>query len=203
MPGHGDLAHYIEKTGESINGITPPVILVGHSQGGVVITGAAERHCDRVAGVVYVAAFLPKSGQSIVDILRENNVRMPLPYLNVSADRAWTTAKTELLREYIYHDCPPELYQRAVERIRPEPMALSTTKVLTTATRYGRLPRAYIECMEDRAIPPALQRAMYTATPCSTVLSLPGGHAQFFAEPERLVEMLHTLAGEMAAPSTH
>jgi pimeloyl-ACP methyl ester carboxylesterase len=203
MPSHGDLADYISKTGESLDRITTPAILVGHSQGGIVVTGAAEKYWNRIACVVYVAAFLPKSGQSIVDILRENNVAMPLPYLNVSADRAWTTAKREALEEYIYHDCPPELYRRALERIRPEPMALSTAKVVTTPARYGGIPRAYIECVEDRAIPISLQRAMYTATPCSTVLTLTGGHARFFAEPHALVEILHTLASEMEPPSTH
>lgn len=203
MPGQGDLANYLERTGEAVKRVTSSVILVGHSQGGMVITAAAERFADRIAGLVYVAAFLPKSGQSIVDILRENKVRMPLPYLNVSADRAWTTARAEAVREYLYHDCPEELCLRALKLLRPEPMALSTGKVTTTAERFGRIPRAYIECLEDRAIPIALQRAMHAATPCAPVLSLPGGHARFFAGPEPLVEMLHTLAGEMAPPSTH
>ena len=194
MPGTGGVSDYVSKTRESLDRITGPAILVAHSQGGVVITSAAEMYAEKMAGLVYVSAFLPRSGQSIVDILRENNIRMPLPYLEVSPDRKWTTARLEGLQEYIYHDCPPEYVARARRLIRPEPMSLSTERVMTTAERYGRIPRAYVECLEDRAIPVTLQRAMNEATPCSPVLELEGGHSRFLVEPAQFVTLLEGLA---------
>lgn len=203
LPGRGGLALYTDHLGQFLDRLAPPVLLVGHSQGGVVITEAAERYAGRVAALVYLAAFLPQSGHSLVDTLRGNNVRMPLPFLTVSADRAYTHARQDALQEYLYHDCPPELLLLAQSRLRPEPMALSTDKVTTTPERYGRIPRAYIECTADRAIPVALQRAMHQAAACSPVLSLPMGHAGFFADPEPLVALLHGLAGSMPLPSTH
>lgn len=203
MPGKGGLADYAAHALEAVCTLPEPPILVGHSQGGMVCTAAAEQSPERIRGLVYLAAFLPRAGQSIVDILRENKVKMPLPYLNISPDKSQTTAKLEVMEDYFYHDCPRDFLLRAQAAVRPEPMALSLESVAITAERFGRLPRAYIECLQDRAIPLALQRAMQAATPCRPVLSLDTGHLPFLADPEGLAAALQRAIAEMPLPSTH
>lgn len=203
MPGQGGLADYAAQALEAVCALPEPAILVGHSQGGMVCTAVAEQAMERICGLVYLAAFLPRSGQSIADILRENKVKMPLPYLNVSPDKSQTTAKLEVMEEYLYHDCAREFLLRAQATARPEPMALSLESVAATAERFGSLPRAYIECLRDRAIPLALQRAMHAATPCRPVLGMDTGHLPFLVDPEGLAAALQRAIGEMPLPSTH
>jgi hypothetical protein len=62
-----------------------------------------------------------------------------------------------------------------------------------TEANYGRVPRVYITCLQDRTISPTRQRTMYTATPCRTVLTLNTGHSPFFSAPEALVAHLLAL----------
>jgi len=67
------------------------------------------------------------------------------------------------------------------------------TPVAVTQENFGRVPRVYIECLQDRAIPPALQKQMYTATPCRNVLSMDTSHSPFFSAPRALADHLLAL----------
>jgi hypothetical protein len=60
------------------------------------------------------------------------------------------------------------------------------TPVAISAERAGRVPRAYIECLKDRALPVWLQRQMQAAQPCDPVLSMATGHSPFAAAPAAL-----------------
>jgi pimeloyl-ACP methyl ester carboxylesterase len=66
--------------------------------------------------------------------------------------------------------------------------------VHVTPARFGRVPRTYIHCSRDIALPLFVQEQMVAASPCETVLTLATGHSPFFAAPEQLAEMLDTLA---------
>lgn len=203
MPGSGGLDDYTACALDALRKLSEPPLVVGHSQGGVVITALAEQAPEEIRGLVYLCAFLPRAGQSISGILRENGVKMPLPFVHVSDDRRWTFLKPEAMEEYIYHDCPHDSVRRAQSAARGEPAALSKDSVETTAARFGSVPRAYVECLRDRVIPLAVQRAMQTATPCRPVLSLDTGHAPFLADPAALAAVLQRLITEMPLPSTH
>ena len=78
---------------------------------------------------------------------------------------------------------------RAAARLGPQPAGVVTMTFELAAERFGRLPRHYVECLEDRAIAIADQRAMRAKTPCA-VHTLPASHSPFYSMPERLVEVL-------------
>ena len=61
-------------------------------------------------------------------------------------------------------------------------------------TRFGRVPRAYLYCSHDVALPTFVQEQMVAASPCQTVLTLATGHSPFFAAPENLADQLDSLA---------
>ena len=80
LPGQGadrtplpeiTLAHYADAVSAALSELEGPVLLAGHSMGGMVITQAAARHPEKLAGLVYVAAFLPQPGQSLIDITHQ------------------------------------------------------------------------------------------------------------------------------------
>ncbi len=62
--------------------------------------------------------------------------------------------------------------------------------VTTTQSRFGRVPRYYIECTQDQAIPIGLQRSFCEALPCERVVTLETDHSPFYSAPEELVEAL-------------
>jgi hypothetical protein len=62
--------------------------------------------------------------------------------------------------------------------------------VVTTAERWGRIPRYYIECARDRAITLKLQREMQKASPCRQAFSIDTDHSPFFSAPEQLADIL-------------
>ena len=93
-------------------------------------------------------------------------------------------------RRAFYQDADPETFDFALSRVGPEPVAIFREKAAFTAERFGRVPRAYIHCTEDRAIGYTLQREMVKATPCETVLTLESGHSPFLTAPEALAALL-------------
>src|SRR5271154_965025 len=93
-----------------------------------------------------------------------------------------------------YAECPDEDIALARLLLQPQATRPMETPRRLTAARFGRVPRVYIECLRDAVIDPALQKAMYTATPCARVISLDSDHFPFFSRPRELSEHLAGLA---------
>jgi pimeloyl-ACP methyl ester carboxylesterase len=166
-----------------------PAVLVGHSLGGIVITQAAEQCPERVRTLVYLAAFLPRDGESLLQ-LSEAGGGMVGPNLVLSDDRRSATVRAEAIREAFYGDCSAVDAARATSLLVPEATAPMGTPVHTTAENFGRIPRDYIECLRDRAIPPPLQRQMYTTVPCREVISMDTSHSPFLSASQELADHL-------------
>jgi pimeloyl-ACP methyl ester carboxylesterase len=73
------------------------------------------------------------------------------------------------------------------------------TPLTVTRERWGRLPRAYIECLDDHAVPIELQRAMHAALPCDPVVTMDSDHSPFLGEPRALAMHLADIASKFAA----
>ena len=207
LPGHGldrtpasqvSLQGYVSATCSTLDRQRGPVILAGHSMGGIVITQAAEQRPDRISLLIYIAAFLPANGQSLAALAQGDTDSLIPPNSLPTADGLAITLRDAALLEMLYADCPAADVARARTELRPEPLAPLLEPVSTTAGNFGRIPRAYVECQRDRALPLARQRAMQAATPCARVVGMATGHSPFFAAPGTLVEYLAALAGEFA-----
>ena len=189
-----------DPAGASLNGhaqailaqITRPAILVAHSAGGFAATAAAEAAPDRVAGLIYVCAYVPRSDESLAQMRRAQAENPMRGSYRLSPDRSAFTFAPERLQDLFYHDCPPDILPQAQAHLHAEPVRPQETAL--TLRHAPRLPRAYVLCTEDRAIPPAEQARMAAGLPC---LSLPCGHSPFFALPDRLAAALHTLAADL------
>ncbi len=101
--------------------------------------------------------------------------------------------REEAFDEALYADCSPEDRMLGHLLLTPEPLAPSLTAAKLTPERYGRVPRTYIELAKDRAVTPALQRAMYTRVACEQVLSLAASHSAYFSKPDELSALIDGL----------
>ncbi len=118
-----------------------------------------------------------------------------LPYLVVDQERNLVMVREDGLKDRLCHDCSDEdLALLRASMVQWEPLSSPATPVQTTVERWGRIPRAYIECLQDRSLSPAIQRAMYLAQPCEQVLSLDAGHMAMITAPQALAKHLLALA---------
>jgi pimeloyl-ACP methyl ester carboxylesterase len=184
------LEHWARFVADLVEKESKPVILVGHSRAGIVISQAAEYTPQRVAVLLYVTAFLVPSGSSLWSTMR----RVPRdpsrpPDLVLSDDRSRSTLLPRAVGETFYNSTAAALVARARSLVGPEPMVPWTTPLALSDARFGRIPRVYVECLCDRAIPPALQHLMVAETPCR-VITMDTDHSPFYSAPELLAEHL-------------
>jgi len=195
------LAGWAESIGALIEAATEPVVLVGHSRGGIVISSVAERLPERIARLVYVTAFLLRDGETLLSVAETVAATSRIvPNLLTTPDQSAITVPDAALREGFYGQCPEEDVTLARMLLQPEAAAPSATPVHVTPERFGRVPRAYIECRRDQAIPIELQRRMARESDCPIVASLDTDHSPFFSTPEALVEELLRLAPAAVHP---
>ncbi|THD81544.1 alpha/beta fold hydrolase [Aliigemmobacter aestuarii] len=202
LPAHGDdptpasdarLEGYARAI---LDAIDRPTIVVGHSMAGFPISLAAEMDPERVAMLVYVCAYVPVSGHSLAR-MRKDGPRQPLaPAIRLSEDRVTFSFDPAMIEDKFYHDCPPGTVDFAARHLCPEPVLPQETPVILTG-RYGSVPRHYIRCTEDRAIPPEYQETMAAAFPPGHVTTLPTSHSPFFAAPEALAARLRRIADSL------
>ena len=203
LPGHGNdptpaagvtLQRYVDRICELAGSQTAPAILVGHSMGGIAITQAAEKCPDKIATLVYLCAFLPRNGDSLMTWASQDRESLVNPSSTQPQPDATIKFKLECTREAFYGNCSEEDIKFAQSRLVAQSGAPFETPVQTTAARWGRVPRYYIECARDRAITLALQREMQKQSPCRQTFLLDTDHSPFFSTPEKLAGILMQIA---------
>ena len=205
LPGHGNdqtpipevsLQGYADRISEVLDAQPEPVVLVGHSSGGQAISQAAEQRPEKVKLLVYLSAFLLRDGESVFSVGENDTESLILPNLVISEDGSSATIREDVIREGLLHDCSDEDVERAKSQYITQAQALAppATPVALTEDNFGRVPRAYIETLQDRAVSPSFQKEMYERLPCQKVISMNTSHASFFSVPEELAEHLEFLA---------
>jgi len=206
LPGGGDdrtpvekitLDSCAERVCEVLASRPQPAVLVGYSMGGAVVTQAAGRCPDQVASLVFVAAFMPADGQSLLDLthLPEGQGDMVQANLVVEGEPPLATLSAEATAAAVYNCCPPDVAERAVARRRPQAVAVFATPISVDDERVSALPRSYVLTRQDNSIPVALQRRMIAEHPCARVVELDTDHAPQLSATDELVAALHDLAG--------
>lgn len=204
LPGHGvdctpvsecSLQSYAQRIVDILESQSQPAVLVGHSMGGAVVSQAAEMRPDRIARLVYLTAYLPRDGESIYGLAMQDQDSRVGPNLVMNEAQGTIGVREDAMADVFFHDCSPASVALARALAQSDPLAPLGTPVRLSNAAYGRVPRTYIQCLNDRVISPALQRQMYNATPCDQVLSLSTGHAPFLAAPQRLADLLLGLGG--------
>ncbi len=188
------LTTFTKRVCELLDAQAEPVILVGHSLGGIVISQVAEERPEKIQTLVYLTAFLPQNGESVFQLAQMNSDSLVGPNLVVNEEQGSLIFKEGApLKDMFYGDCSDEDVARAISLLVPDALAPQGTPVRISAEHFGRVPRIYIECLRDRALTPPFQKRMYTATPCQAILSMETSHSPFFSAPQELVHHLTSL----------
>jgi pimeloyl-ACP methyl ester carboxylesterase len=170
-----------------------PVVLVGHSRAGVIISRAADLAPERVERLVYLAAYLLPAQDSVAAAARRDGDSLVPANMVPARSGVTCTLREEAIREAFYGDCDDDTVAFARARLTPEPLKPLVTPLQVEAGRYGAVPRAYIECTRDRTISLAEQRRMRTVWNCDPVVTLQSDHSPFLSHPVELAEALGRL----------
>lgn len=201
LPAHGKddtpvaqatLQSYVDKVAEAVTAQSGQVILVGHSMGGIVISEVADSIPDRITTLVYLAAYLPQDGQTLLQLSEQDSESLVGANLEFSEDFSRASVAEGKIVEIFCADCDEADQQRLVERHRAEPSdPLGTPASLTE--RFKQVPKVYIETTQDRAVGNLLQKSMYQAAKVEQTYLLNTSHSPFLTVPEELVTILSGL----------
>ena len=183
-------ARYVADT---VSACPEPVILVGHSRGGVVISRTAELIPERIRQLVYLSAYLLPAGGTLAETARTDVESLVPPNMVPAAGGITCKLRESVIRDALFGLCGDEDYEYALTQMRPEPLKPLVTPLRVSEQQFGRVARTYIECSQDRTITLAAQRRMQAALPCHPVLTLASDHSPFFSQPAALSQMLGRL----------
>jgi pimeloyl-ACP methyl ester carboxylesterase len=203
LPGHGadpgpltDLHGDAARVQSVLDRVDAPVVLLGHSYGGAVITEAGDH--PSVAHLVYLCALALDEDETCasaaageaaaVGISHEGRPDLGAGFIpdgqgSVSLDRAVAAA-------CLYNDCEPETTNWALTRLGPQPLV--TLQQAPSAVAWRAKPSTYIVCANDMAIHPDLQRIL--AKRCTNSTELDSDHSPFLSRPDPLAGILAALA---------
>jgi pimeloyl-ACP methyl ester carboxylesterase len=168
-----------------------PVILAGHSRGGLVVSQAAETAPEAIDALVYICAMMLPDGMARAQF---KTLERPNPAFDAIIsplfDGAGTVVDPARAGAIFAQLSPPADVERATARLVAEPHAPRSTPLRLTPARFGSLPRHYIECLHDKTIAIVSQRRMQAMVPGAMVTSLDADHSPFFSRPEELTAAL-------------
>ena len=184
---------YVDSVCSILDAQPEPVILVGHSRGGIVISQTAERRPDKIKTLVYLAAYLIPNGEAMLPTALSDSASLIASNLVLNEAEGSHMLKHEAFKAALYADCSPEDVALATALLTPEPNAPVATPLNLSDENFGRVARVYIETRQDQGVTPTLQKKMVAATPCQRVISMETSHSPFLSAPEKLVSHLISL----------
>ena len=167
------------------------VTLVGHSYAGAVITGVAELRPERIARLVYLDAFMPDDGESVMDMEPEASREAFEQVVREQGDGWRVVAQEEYLERWGVTD--PEDRAWVWPRLTDQPYLSCTEKVSAPGHVARQLPRTFVDLTSPKnaGLLPSTERARSEGV---EMLEIATGHDAMVTEPERLAAMLAGIA---------
>jgi pimeloyl-ACP methyl ester carboxylesterase len=186
----------VGKICKLIDSIEGKVILVGHSKNGIMISQVAEFRPEKVEKLIYLAAYLIPNGKTQRSYSRLDLEGVLKPFVKVNEGNYASVLQDEIYKEGLYQDCEDEITELAKLLLSEEPIESGMIPLQLTEENFGSVPRYYIECTEDRAVTPFIQRKMYNEMPCKKIYSLAASHSPFFSKPLALSNIFCEIAND-------
>jgi pimeloyl-ACP methyl ester carboxylesterase len=175
-----------------------PVILVGHSQGGAVITQALDKCAAQVKALVFVAAVAPLNGEIAFQMLDPNvdtafmQCVMPDPKAHV-----FRLNRQGPLYASFFQDLPLDEADAVTASMVDEPMGIGSTPLSFPQAAYDATPKFYVEALKDRVLTPGTQKKIQARVQWQKVFSMDTGHSPFLSRPTEFVQVLKDIASSL------
>jgi pimeloyl-ACP methyl ester carboxylesterase len=207
LPGSGEdyfreevtLDACVERVVSQIDRFGEPAIVAAQGFGGIVITQLAARLPEAVGRLVYISGYLPRDGQSMLDLTRlpeaadeELESSMTIdgqPAVGVLTSRAASRA--------LFNAASSSQLRWALDRVRPQPLAPLGTPVALGRAEPSPSARVYVYCLKDHAVPLALQRRMVAENACASTHEIDADHCPSLSRPHSVARILTTVAGQL------
>jgi pimeloyl-ACP methyl ester carboxylesterase len=189
----GDLRDDAQALRDQLDSLETPVVLLGHSYGGVVITDAAADH-PNVRHLVFLCAFMPDENETLLDLVQtaaDDPSSVALRRGMIVHDDGTTTIDPAAAAALFFHDCPPRTADWAAGRLEPD--TLSSAMQRPSRVAWRNTPSTYVVSTDDKALAPSLQRRL--ADRAGEKIEWPTSHSPFLSRPDLVVELLERLAG--------
>ena len=182
------LAGDVAATKQIIDAQDKPVVLVGHSYGGVVVTEAGND--PKVAGLVYIAAFAPDAGESVQTLIANPAPGAPVPPILPPRDGFLALDKAKFAEAFAA-DVDPQ--KAAFMADSQTPWGLEALAGTISEPAWKAKPSWYLVATDDRMIPPDAQRLM-SRRAGATVVESAGSHAIYVSQPEAVARLIEQAA---------
>jgi pimeloyl-ACP methyl ester carboxylesterase len=170
-----------------------PVILVGHSYGGAVITEAGND--PKVVGLVYIAAFAPDKGESVSALIKDPLPGAPVPPILAPQDGYLFLDKAKFAASFAADVSPDAAAFMADSQV---PWGVEALGGTISEPAWQTKPSWYLVSTQDKMIPPDAQRAM-SKRAGATVIEVQGSHAVYVSQPQAVASIIETAAKGVAS----
>lgn len=189
------LADDVAVTKRAIAAMSGPVILVGHSYGGVVITESG--HDPKVAGLVYIAAFAPDAGESVDSLIKNPPPGAPVPPILPPQDAFLFLDRAKFAASFAADVDPDQAAFMADSQV---PWGLQAHAGAVTEPAWKAKPSWYLVATEDKIIPPDAQRGMSRRAGAQAV-EVRGSHSVYVSQPQAVASLIEKAAKEALVPA--
>ena len=187
------LADDVAATRRIVAAQNGPVVLVGHSYGGVVITEAGND--PKVARLVYITAFAPDRGESVATLIKDPPPGAPVPPILPPQDGYLSLDKAKFPASFA-GDVDAE--RAAFMAASQVPWGVDALSGTISEPAWKTKPSWYLIATDDKMIPPAAQRFM-SQRAGSTVVEVAGSHAIYVSQPNAVAALIEKAAAEVRA----
>lgn len=205
LPAHGQdttpigavtLGSYVDAVCKILEKYNEPVVLIGHSRGGIVVSSVAEQMPDKVDMLVYLCAFLIPNGEPMVATALSDLASLMVSNLIFNEEEGWHIPQKTVYKDSFYNDCSEEDIYLGSSLLCKEPNAPVATPLKLSEDRFGKVKKVYIHTTLDNTITNGLQKRMVERTPVNTTFELNAGHSPFLSQPNQLADILLGLKGD-------
>lgn len=198
LPGHGadttsfariTLQSYVDAVKNAI-GDRKNVILVGHSMGGIVISQVAEEIPGQINKLVYLAAYLPKTGESLLSLAQQDAQSHVGKYLQIDQNTGSAIIAKDGIIDVFAADAPAQMDASILSNFKAEPLAPLATPVMLTDEKFGSVKKVYIHTANDHAVSLPFQQTMVKNGRISKEYTLNSSHTPFISMSDKLASIL-------------